>query len=116
MRKLCLVALLAVVGAVGCSDPETQWLYSGSSVGLDRDGWSSADQERQLGTAGFWLKSLQEKGFLKSPTLTEDNAELKKNAQALTDCVNTSIKFSSKETNYLVAECVNALGWAAAKK
>ncbi|MFL0830014.1 hypothetical protein [Vibrio parahaemolyticus] len=115
MRKLSLLAVAAVVGLVGCTDPETKWLYSGSSVGLDREGWISASPERQLGTAGNWLKSLQDKGWLNDPAITAENAELKKNAQSLTDCLNTSIEYSQDETNYLVAECVKVLGWAANK-
>lgn len=111
MRKLSLLAVAAVVGLVGCSDPNSEWLNKGYSVGLDRKGWTEADQPTQLGTAGHWLKSLQDKGFLNAADLTEGEA-LKENASVLMGCINTALPVSNGEINYLVADCVKLNGWS----
>ncbi|HAS6073676.1 TPA: hypothetical protein I7144_20665 [Vibrio vulnificus] len=108
MRRLLF---LVAVGLVGCSDPNSEWLNKGYSVGLDLKGWSEANYDTQLGTAGHWLKSLQDKGFLKSQELTEGE-QLKENAAALTECINKVLPFSNGEINYLVADCVKVNGWS----
>jgi len=112
MVKKSLLALLMVSALAGCSDPDSKWLNNGNLNGLDRQGWAEASPAKQLGTAGFWLRSLQNKGFLNDPALTEGEA-FKKNAQLLADCLNSSIAVSSVETNYLTATCVSTMGWAA---
>lgn len=114
MMKRTLIALAAVVALAGCSDPNSAWLNKGYSVGLDRQGWTEANTETQLGTAGHWLKSLQDKGWLNSPAVTEDDA-LKQNATALMNCINTALPVSNGEINYLVADCVKVNGWAVSK-
>lgn len=110
MYKGLLIGFVTL-SVVGCSDPETKWLYDGSSIGLDRQEWVKATPERQLGTAGFWLQSLQDKGFLSSKEITTPNATLKQNAKTLTDCVNKVIAYSNDDTNQLAAECVKLNGW-----
>lgn len=108
MKKTIFV-ILSVLSLAACSDPE--WLRAGSSVGLDRSGWESASQEVRLGTSGYWLKSLQDKGWLNDESITEQS-DLKKNAQALTDCINQSVAISKDDMNYIVADCVTLLGWS----
>ena len=114
MVKKSLLAVLMVSALAGCSDPDSEWLNNGNLSGLDRQGWAEASPAKQLGTAGFWLRSLQNKGFLNDSALTE-GAAFKQNAQMLVDCLNSSIVVSTAETNYLTATCVSTMGWAADK-
>lgn len=109
------IAALVLVGAMsGCSDPDSDWLYDGSSVGLDRQQWSEAQPGRKLGTAGFWLRNLNKDGWLIDGALVE-GPEFKQNAQMLVDCLDSSIIVSKAETNHLVASCVQTMGWGANK-
>lgn len=114
MIKKALLAVLMVSALAGCSDPNGEWLNNGNASGLDRKDWVSASPSEKLGTAGFWLRSLQNKGFLNAQTLTEGD-DFKGNAQLLANCVDSSIKVNSDETNYLAAKCVSTMGWAADK-
>lgn len=114
MVKKSLLTLLMISALAGCSDPNSEWLNNGNINGLDRTDWVDASQAEKLGTAGFWLRSLQNKGFLNAQTLTEGD-DFKKNAQLLANCVDSSINVSSAETNYLAATCVSTMGWAADK-
>ncbi|NAX32003.1 hypothetical protein CAG63_18320 [Vibrio sp. V37_P2S8PM304] len=109
IKKALVVSLL--VGMAGCSDPNSEWLNKGYSVGLDRTGWLKSDTETQLGTAGHWLKSLQEKGFLNSKDITQGD-ELKANAKILMNCINSALPASKGKINYLVADCVKLNGWS----
>ncbi|MFG0774301.1 hypothetical protein [Vibrio sp. GLN_1] len=111
MLKKLFVVLGGLVALSGCSDANSEWLNKGYSVGLDRQGWAEANHETQLGTAGHWLKSLQDKGFLNAPELTEGEA-LKENAAILMDCINKALPVSNGEINYLVADCVKLNGWS----
>lgn len=110
MMKRTLIALATVVVLSGCSDPNSAWLNKGYSVGLDRQGWINANTETQLGTAGHWLKSLQDKGWLKSPSITND-ADLKSNATSLMNCINATLPVSNTKMNNIVADCVKVNGW-----
>ncbi|HGF4956662.1 TPA: hypothetical protein ACF33T_004435 [Vibrio parahaemolyticus] len=115
MLKKTIVGLALVAGLVGCSDPEIEWLYNGSSVGLDRQGWLESSADRRLGTAGFWLRGLNKDGWLKDPAMIEGES-FKKNAQQLAECVDSSIAVSQAETNHLVASCVSVMGWSSDKR
>lgn len=110
MKKFIL-ATAAIVSLSACMDDEKKWLYEGDPDGLSRQEWTQAYPELKLGTAGRWLQSLDEKGFLKDKTLVS-GPEFKKNAQKLTDCLDSSISVSQAETNHLVASCVQTMGWA----
>ena len=105
MKKLILLAVVA--GLVGCGQP--QWLLHGDSHGLDREEWNQASEQKKLGTAGYWLLSLQRKDFLKNDDVTGD-LNFEKNATDLKGCLNTTMPYSAKATNHLVADCVNVLG------
>ncbi|HHY0482709.1 hypothetical protein [Vibrio parahaemolyticus] len=111
MIKKQFLIIAGLVALSGCSDPNSEWLNKGYSVGLDKKGWSEANAETQLGTAGHWLKSLQDKGFLNAAELTEGDA-LKQNATTLMDCINAALPVSNGEINYLVADCVKLSGWS----
>ncbi len=107
LKKVMLSVLL--FGLVACGDPE--WTNYGSMYGLDRQEWIAASGEKQLGTAGYYLRKLQQKGFLKDESATEGEAWFV-NAVNLTDCLNKRITYSNKETSYLVSDCVQSLGLA----
>lgn len=110
MKKFIL-ATIAVVSLSACMDDETKWLYEGNPDGLSRQEWNQAYPDLKLGTAGRWLQSLDEKGYLKDKALVS-GPEFKQNAQKLADCLDSSISVSQAETNHLVASCVQTMGWA----
>ena len=92
-------------------DSDTKWLYEGNPDGLNRQEWINAYPDLKLGTAGRWLQSLDEKGFLNDKNLVSGD-KFKEHAQMLSDCLDSSIKVSKAETNHIVATCVQSMGWA----
>lgn len=107
LKKVILSVLL--FGLVACGDPE--WTNYGSLYGLERQDWIEASDEKQLGTAGYYLRKLKQKGFLKDESATEGEAWFV-NSVNLTACINERIAYSNKETNYLVSDCARLLGLA----
>ena len=111
MIKKTLTTLVLIGAVSGCVDPDKKWLLEGNVNGLTRSEWAEAYPDLKLGTAGRWLQTLNEKGFLNNDGLVEGPA-FKENAQQLSECLDSSMLISDKPTNQLVASCVKIMDWA----
>lgn len=109
INKVLAAGMLATI-LTACS-PQPEWMLLGDINGLDRAQWSAATSQQQLGTAAYWLLALERKGWLSDPELVMGD-KFKPASMILKDCINNYLSFSSKETNTLVAECVQINNWA----
>ena len=108
-HKVLAAGVLAIALSACSKMPE--WMMLGSINGLDRAKWSAATNEQQLGTAAYWLMSLERKGWLNDPSLVEGE-KFKAASMTLQNRINDHLAFSNKETDVLVAECVQLNAWA----
>ena len=107
-NKVFYAPLLCLVLA-SCS-PQPEWILSGSISGMDRNEWHSASESKKLGTAGYWLLSLERKNWLNDPSLIEGDS-FKQASIELKNCIDNHLTFSEKPTNAIVADCVYKKGW-----
>ncbi|OCH60901.1 hypothetical protein A6D98_09890 [Aliivibrio fischeri] len=111
MIKKTIMAFMLIGLVSGCVDQDKKWLLEGNVNGLNRHEWQNAYPDLKLGTAGRWLQTLHEKGFLNNDDLIE-GPEFKENAKKLSECLDSSMLIYDKPTNQLVASCVKMMGFA----
>lgn len=106
---LSFTVLIATITA--CSPQTPEWVLYGNINGLNRQEWSGATNEQQLGTAAYWLLSFERKGWLDDPRLIK-NDNFKPTAATLRNCINDYLSFSDEETNAIVDKCVQINRWS----